>query len=101
MARPIGRFFANCGASSQFGLRKPDPRFLLRCCEGLGIAPEACIMVGDRIDNAVAPAKLLGMKAVLFRTGRHAGQLPRSADEVPDAVVTDRDGLEAAIMELA
>jgi FMN phosphatase YigB (HAD superfamily) len=101
MAQPIGRFFANCGASEHYGLRKPDPRFLLRCCEGLGVEPERCVMVGDRIDNDVAPAKLLGMKAVLFRTGRHAGQLPRSADEVPDKTVTDVDGLEGAIIELA
>ena len=29
-------------------------------------------MVGDRIDNDIAPAITLGMRTVLFRTGRHA-----------------------------
>ena len=37
-------------------------------------------MVGDRIDNDIAPATTLGMRTVLFRTGRHAAQQPRSTD---------------------
>jgi len=83
----IGRFFHHREVSGTHGYRKPDPRLFLRCCEDLGVQPEACIMIGDRIDNDVAPAKLLGMRAVLFRTGRHAAQQPRSHDELPDAEV--------------
>jgi FMN phosphatase YigB (HAD superfamily) len=81
-------------------LRKPDVRLFLACCDGLGVAPEASVMVGDRIDNDVVPAKSLGMRTVLFRTGRHAGQRPRSADEVPDGDVATVAELEAAIAEL-
>ncbi len=54
-------------------------------------------MVGDRIDNDIAPAITLGMRTVLFRTGRHAAQQPRSADEVPDAEVRDVAGLKVAL----
>jgi FMN phosphatase YigB (HAD superfamily) len=36
------------------------------------IAPEACVMIGDRIDNDVVPARTLGMHTIRFRTGRHA-----------------------------
>ena len=54
-------------------------------------------MVGDRIDNDIAPAKALGIAAVQFRSGRHRRQRPRSPAEEPDAIVTDVRELEAAI----
>ena len=57
-------------------------------------------MVGDRIDNDIAPAKALGMAAILFRSGRHRRQRPRTSAEEPDAVVTDVRGLEEAILTL-
>jgi putative hydrolase of the HAD superfamily len=96
-AHGIGRYFHHREVSGTHGYRKPDVRLFLRCCEDLDVAPEACIMVGDRIDNDVAPAAMLGMRTVLFRTGRHAAQQPRSTDEVPDAEVRDVPGLRAAL----
>ncbi len=57
-------------------------------------------MVGDRIDNDIVPAKWLGMRAILFRTGRHIHQQPRSWLELPDAEVYDVPGLEAALDSL-
>ncbi|HLG45111.1 MAG TPA: HAD hydrolase-like protein [Reyranella sp.] len=65
--------------------------------EALGVAPGACIMVGDRLDADIAPAKALGMATIRFRTGRHRRQKPRSPAETPDAEVTDVAELEAAI----
>jgi putative hydrolase of the HAD superfamily len=96
----IGRLFRHREVSATHGFHKPDPRLFLRACEDLGIEPAECIMVGDRIDNDVAPAKLLGMRAILFRTGRHIEQQPRTWLEIPDAEVRDVPGLEAAILEL-
>jgi putative hydrolase of the HAD superfamily len=75
-------------------------RLFLHACDGLGISAVDCIMVGDRIDNDVVPAKLLGMRTVLFRTGRHRSQQPRSWEERPDVEVHDVAGLERAIMGL-
>ena len=57
-------------------------------------------MVGDRIDNDIAPAKLLGMRTVLFRTGRHIEQQARSHQEVPDAEVLDVVALRVAMENL-
>jgi putative hydrolase of the HAD superfamily len=96
----VGHYFANRGISGVLGFRKPDVRLLLRACEELAVAPEDCIMVGDRVDNDVAPARLLGMRAVLIRTGRHAAQQPRSWDEIPDAEVEDAPGILRAIEAL-
>jgi putative hydrolase of the HAD superfamily len=86
--------------SGHHGYHKPDVRLFLRACEDLGVLPEECVMVGDRIDNDVVPARLLGMRTILFRTGRHIAQQPRSAHDVPAREVRDVDELRAALLEL-
>jgi putative hydrolase of the HAD superfamily len=96
-AAGVGCFFTHREVSGVHGYAKPDVRLFLRACEQLGVAPDACIMVGDRVDNDIAPARLLGMRTVLFRTGRHATQQPRSWDELPDAEVHSVDELCAAL----
>lgn len=62
-------------------------------------APE-CILIGDRIDADIAPAKAAGMATIQFRSGRWRRQRPRSEAETPDAVVTDVAELEAALAAL-
>ena len=93
----IGGLFTHLGLSGVSGLRKPDPRAFTVAADVLGVAPGECIMVGDRIDNDIVPARSLGMATILFRTGRHRRQRPRSAAEEPDAVVSDVMELEQAI----
>ena len=96
----IGRYFAHREVSGRHGYRKPDVRLFLRACEDLQVEPAECVMVGDRIDNDIAPAKLLGMRTILFRTGRHIAQQPRSADELADAEVSSVEGLSEALLAL-
>lgn len=96
----VGHHFVNQGISGVYGFRKPDVRLFLRTCEDLEVAPTEGIMVGDRIDNDVAPAKLLGMRTIRIRTGRHCNQQPRSWDELPDREVDDAKGILKAIIEL-
>jgi putative hydrolase of the HAD superfamily len=93
-----GRFFHHREVSGTHGFHKLDVRLFLRVCDDLGARPEDCIMVGDRIDNDIVPARMLGMRAVLFRTGRHIGQQPRSWNETPHAEARDVPGLETAIL---
>ncbi len=83
----LGQYFSHREVSGHHGYRKPDTRLFLRACADLDVEPDECIMVGDRIDNDIFPAKLLGMGTVLFRTGRHIEQQPRSLSEIPDEVV--------------
>ena len=99
-AHGIGRYFSHREVSGHHGFRKPDVRLFLRACEDLGVTPAECIMVGDRIDNDIAPARALGMRTVLIRTGRHILQQSRSWDELPDHEVDDAPGIEFAITQL-
>jgi putative hydrolase of the HAD superfamily len=93
----IGELFDHHGLSGVTGFRKPDPRAFTAATGALGVSPSDCIMVGDRIDNDIVPARALGMAAIQFRSGRHRRQRPRSPAEEPHAVVTDVPELEAAI----
>lgn len=97
----IGALFQHREVAGHHGYRKPDVRLFLRALDDLHAAPGETVMVGDRVDNDIAPARLLGMRTVLFRTGRHAGQQPRSLEEVADAEVFSVEELEAAIGALA
>lgn len=93
----LARFFAYREVTAHHGYRKPDVRLFLRACETLGVQPDECVMVGDRVDNDIVPARLLGMRTVLFRTGRHREQRPRSLAEVADVEVETVEALGEAI----
>ncbi len=67
---------------------------------GIELPPAACILVGDRLDRDIAPARAAGMATIQFRTGRWRKQRPRHDAETPDEVVTDVAELEAAILRL-
>jgi phosphoglycolate phosphatase-like HAD superfamily hydrolase len=121
------RVRAMTGNLDVFQLR-PDVDVLLRRLRGLGltlVAPDAdrdrltragigdlfvygepdvpaaeCVLVGDRLDRDIEPAKARGMATIRFRTGRHRRQKPRSSAETPDAEATDVPELERAILAL-
>jgi putative hydrolase of the HAD superfamily len=96
----LAQYFDDCQVSETQRFRKPDPRLFLATSAALGVTPEACLMVGDRIDNDIVPARWLGMRTIRFRTGRHAEQRSRTWMEQPDAEVADVRELEAAIAEI-
>jgi putative hydrolase of the HAD superfamily len=96
----LARHFDYHGSLGTTGPRKPDPRAFLYACTALAVDPTECIMVGDRIDNDIAPARLLGMAAVKLRTGRHAAQQPRSWMEIPNEIVEDVPALARALDRL-
>ncbi len=94
----IGRFFHHREVSGTHSFSKPDPRLFLRVCADLGVDPTECVMVGDRIDNDIAPARALSMRNVLLRTGRHRWQQARSWQEDPDVEVANAAELREAVL---
>lgn len=93
----IAQYFTYREVSGSINLRKPDPRLLLHACESLGVEQQEVIMIGDRIDNDIVPARMLGMAAIRFISGRHSEQQPRSWNEAPHADVHSVQDLENAI----
>ena len=96
----LAGLFGHREVSGHHGYRKPDVRLFLRACAALAVEPAECVMVGDRIDNDIAPARSLGMMTVLLRSGRHWGQQPRSWDEEPNVTAFDSQGIADAIAKL-
>jgi HAD superfamily hydrolase (TIGR01549 family) len=93
--------FAFHYTQDDFSLTKPDPRYFEQIIDRIGANPAACIMVGDRIDKDIIPAKQLGMKTVLVRTGLHRNQRPRVPFEIPDREQDGISGLSRTVGELA
>lgn len=56
-------------ASAEEGVAKPDPKIFEIALERSGCKAENAVMIGDRIDNDIIPAKKLGMKTVWIKQG--------------------------------
>jgi putative hydrolase of the HAD superfamily len=55
--------------SEEQGLRKPDPAIFRRAADRLGLAPDACMFVGDNPVADVLGARNAGMRAVWLEKG--------------------------------
>jgi FMN phosphatase YigB (HAD superfamily) len=93
--------FASHLTQDDFAITKPDPRYYEQIVARANVLPAECIMVGDRIDKDVIPAKQLGMKTVMIRSGIHRNQQPRVPSEIPDIELPSVRGLAEAIDRIA
>lgn len=74
-------------ASAEEGISKPDCRIFEIALRRSGCAPQRSVMIGDRIENDIAPAKLLGMKTIWVRQGfARFGKLTKD-NERPDCTI--------------
>ena len=56
-------------ASAEEGVAKPDRRIFEIALERGGCEPCNAVMIGDRIDNDITPAKMLGMHTIWIKQG--------------------------------
>jgi len=87
----LAQYFDVIVSSAEAGFSKPDPRIFTIALERANCLPQNATMVGDRLDNDIAPAKRLGMKTIWVRQGWGGKAVPTSEEMVADWVV---DGLE-------
>jgi len=97
----ILRFFTTTEVSEDIGVSKPDPRFFENILKKLNVHAREAIMIGDRLDNDIIPAKKLGMKAILVKVGLFAILEPRTPGEIPDATVSSVGEIPAEIDNIA
>jgi putative hydrolase of the HAD superfamily len=55
--------FEHVVESCKIGTRKPEPRFFVRACEIVGVAPEHCVFLDDLGIN-LKPARAMGMTTI-------------------------------------
>jgi FMN phosphatase YigB (HAD superfamily) len=94
------RYFAWREVSDTMGIAKPSPLFFRMILDGIGVKPEEAVMVGDRLDHDIFPAKLLGMKTVRVLLGPYRRQLPILPSYEPDCCISDLSGLPKALEDL-
>ena len=87
------RFISQCLASAEVGLHKPDLAIFKLAMRKVGCEPEQAVMIGDRLDNDITPAKSLGWKTIRIKQGLSRGQVPMSAEQEPDFEVRRLDDI--------
>jgi FMN phosphatase YigB (HAD superfamily) len=82
-------FFEVWGVSDELGVGKPDPRLFELAARTAGVPPSAAVMVGDRLDYDVRPAKLVGMRAIWMLRGEAPDRpTPAQLEEADGSVLT-------------
>ena len=79
----LGRYFSVIASSAEMGVAKPDEEIFLRALAMADCRPENAVMVGDRLDNDIRPAKELGILTVRIRKGIGSFAKPFSEAETP------------------
>ncbi len=84
------KYFDVVAASAELGVAKPDKLIFEKALEMAGCQPHNAVMVGDRLDNDILPAKALGMRTVWMRKGlaihQHIDLGKNTADWVMDTL---------------
>lgn len=118
--RGLLQYFSVHWLSADVGMEKPTPEFFTTMLAAAGCRPEEAVMIGDRIDADVRPAKAAGMKTIWVRQNSQANDPvpgiplwqtyfesirrasvsesePVTADARPDRVVWSLSEIPAAI----
>jgi FMN phosphatase YigB (HAD superfamily) len=81
------KYFDIIVASAEVGVSKPDQQIFQIAIERSGTAPGEIVMIGDRPDNDIYPAKRLGMCTIRVKQGYNSYQAPQSDDHIADITV--------------
>jgi putative hydrolase of the HAD superfamily len=93
-------YFEVWGVSDDVGLEKPDPALFVYVLEEAGVEPPRSVMVGDRLDYDVRPAKAAGMHAVWVLRGEAPDDPTPAQLAETDAAIRGVDELPATLEAL-
>ena len=82
------QYFDVIAASAELGMAKPDPAIFEWALKQACCKAQNAVMVGDRMDNDIAPANRLGMHTVRLKRGLGAYHEPQSNDEKPEFTIS-------------
>ena len=84
----LRQFFDVIAASAELSMAKPDPAIFEWAMNQADCYPQNAVMVGDRMDNDMAPANRLGMHTVRLLRGLGAYHKPQTDDEKPEYMIS-------------
>ena len=76
-------------ASAEEGIEKPDLKIFELALKRANCLPENAVMIGDRLDNDIVPAKRMGLKTIWIRQGFGGMGHPSTEEDTPDYCVND------------
>jgi HAD superfamily hydrolase (TIGR01509 family) len=91
----LRKYFEVVVTSDEAGIKKPDPRIYRLALEQANCPPAQAVMIGDRLDNDIFPAKQLGMRTIRIRQGFSSIQEPLSEEYQADVTVESLEELLA------
>jgi HAD superfamily hydrolase (TIGR01549 family) len=91
-------FISTCLCSFELGLEKPDPAIFELALERVRCSPLQAVMIGDRLDNDIRPARLLGWKTIRIAQGFARFQSPRDGLDEADLTLANLKGLVPVFM---
>jgi HAD superfamily hydrolase (TIGR01549 family) len=89
----LAGFFEVWGISDELGVGKPDPTLFELAAKAAGVPPADAVMIGDRLDYDVRPARRVGMRAIWMLRGE-------APDEPTPEQLAEADGAIAGLTEL-
>lgn len=92
------RYISLTIASAEVGLIKPDLAIFELAMRRAGAEAEEIVMIGDRIDNDITPAKSLGWKTIRIKQGLSQGQVPKGPSQEPDFEVHRLDDILSILL---
>ena len=96
----IHQYFSAIITSAGQGRSKPAIEMFVAAQQAAQCRPEEILMVGDRIDNDIGPAKSLGWNTVRIVSGFARRQRPRHPGECPDFTIsTIRELLALCVLQ--
>lgn len=84
----LRQFFDVIAASAELSMEKPDPVIFEWALNQADCRPQDAVMIGDRMDNDIAPANRLGIHTVRLKRGLGAYHEPQSDDETPESTIS-------------
>jgi HAD superfamily hydrolase (TIGR01549 family) len=85
----ILEYFSFIISSWDYQIMKPDIKLFQIAVEQSGYNASEAVMVGDRLDNDIFPAKNIGMKTIWIRQGFGGKQKPKTDEYLPDIRITN------------
>lgn len=87
-------YFDVVATSAELGVAKPDRMIFESALKSAGCHPQNAIMIGDRLDNDIMPAKVIGMNTVWVRRGLAIFQSVDLGKRVADWIIDDLSDLK-------
>ncbi len=85
----ILKYFSVIISSWDYQIMKPDTKLFEIAVEQSGYAATETVMVGDRLDNDIFPAKSIGMNTIWIKQGFGGMQKPMTDKYYPDVEITN------------